>query len=48
MIIDEPYFMSNEDWYYYDKEKRTFVLTDSAPKSAIESYKEYYKKIKTY
>lgn len=40
---DMPYFMTNEDWYKFDFEKRIFVLTEKAPEKAKESYKEYIK-----
>ena len=38
-----PYFMTNEDWYEFDFEKRIFVLTEKAPEKAKESYEEYLK-----
>lgn len=41
-IVEMPYFMTNEDWYYYDDEEEIFKLTDKAPKEAIESYIEFY------
>lgn len=37
-----PYFMENDDWFYYDEESEIFKLTDKAPEKAIESYKEFY------
>lgn len=37
-----PYFMENEEWYYYDEEEEICKLTDKAPKEAIESYNEFY------
>jgi hypothetical protein len=42
-MIDMPYFMTNEDWYEFDFEKRIFVLTEKAPEKAKESYEEYLK-----
>jgi transcription initiation factor IIF auxiliary subunit len=42
-MIEMPYFMTNEDWYEFDFEKRIFVLTEKAPEKAIESYKDYIK-----
>lgn len=39
----EPYWHKNKDWYYWDKEKRKFKLTNKAPQKAIDSYNEYYK-----
>ena len=38
-----PYFMTNEDWYEFDFEKRIFVLTEKAPEKTKESYEEYLK-----
>ena len=43
MTVDEPYFMTNKDWFYFDEEEFCYKLTDKAPKEAIESYKEFYK-----
>ena len=43
MIMNEPYFMTNDKWYYYDENEGKFKLTDKAPPEAIESYKEFYK-----
>ena len=45
MFIDEPYFMTNEEWYYFDVEEKIYKLTDDAPGEAIESYKDFYKKL---
>ena len=42
MFIDEPYFMTNESWYHFDADKRIYILDDAAPKSAVESYNEFY------
>ena len=42
MIQEKPYFMNNEEWYYYDWEDMKYKLTDKAPKEAIESYKRFY------
>ena len=39
---EKPYFMTNEDWYYYDVKSFKCKLTDKAPKEAIDSYNEYY------
>lgn len=43
MLLNRPYFMSNEDWYYYDYDKKIYKLTDKATKEAKNSYEEYYK-----
>jgi len=40
--IDEPFFMTNEEWYEFDTELRRLVLTDKAPPEALESYNEFY------
>ena len=45
MLQEQPYFMTNEEWYYHDKKKNRLFLTDKAPKKAQESYKEYYAQI---
>lgn len=45
MIQDVPYFMSNEEWYYYDWNEMMYKLTDKAPKEAIDSYYEFYSNI---
>lgn len=42
-MIDMPYFMENDKWYYFDYDKKKYVLTDEAPPEAKESYNEYYK-----
>ena len=42
MIYDEPYFMKNKEWYYFDEDAFMYKLTDKAPQKAIDSYKEYY------
>ena len=38
----KPYFTKNKDWYYFDKKKWKYILTDKAPKKAVDSYKEFY------
>ena len=47
MFVDEPYFMKNKTWYYFDFEERKYKLTEEAPKEAIESYNDYYKEIES-
>lgn len=42
MIIDEPYFMKNEEWYFFDEKEWKYKLTNKAPKKAIESYNIFY------
>lgn len=43
--MDEPYFMTNDKWYYFDFEKRRYMLTEDAPQRAKDSYTEYYKEL---
>lgn len=45
MVLDEPYFMMNTEWYYYDYKTEKYILTDSAPREAVESYKTFYEEI---
>lgn len=45
MLQEQPFFMTNEEWYYHDKKKNRFFLTDKAPKEAQESYKKYYEQL---
>lgn len=40
-----PYFMENEEWYEYDWKNKKYILTDKAPRKAIDSYKEFYKEL---
>ena len=42
-MLNEPYFVTNEDWWYYDVDEGIMKLTDKAPQKAIDSYNEYYK-----
>lgn len=42
MILNEPYFLTNESWYYYDEDELMYKLTDEAPPKARESYAEFY------
>lgn len=42
MILEQPYFMKNKDWYYFDDEEFMYKLTEDAPKKAIDSYNEFY------
>ena len=37
----KPYFMTNKEWYTYDKKTNTYALTDKAPKKARESYEQF-------
>lgn len=41
-IAEEPYFMKNEEWYYYDVEEGVLKLTGKATPEAIKTYKKFY------
>ena len=41
-MLDMPYFMENEEWYFFDGTKKVFVLTDKAPEKAKKSYDAFY------
>lgn len=45
MKIPEPYFMTNEEWFYFDEDEWCYKLTEKAPEKAIESYEEFYEKL---
>jgi len=45
MTVNEPYFLSNKKWYYFDEEEWRYKLTDKATEEAIESYNEFYKQL---
>ena len=44
MNSEPMYWHKNKEWYYIDREKDCFVLTDAAPERARQSF-ELYKKI---
>lgn len=46
IVLLKPYFLTNKKWYYYDYDKLMYILTKEAPQKAIESYNEFYKKLK--
>lgn len=41
-----PYFMTNSEWFFYDKRKRKYILTKKAPVEAIESYRLLHELLK--
>lgn len=45
MMITEPYFLTNEDWYYFDEKECRYFLTDEAPEKARKSYVDYYQAV---
>lgn len=44
-IPEEPYFMQNKEWFYFDENEFIYKLTDKAPKEAVESYKKFYSSV---
>lgn len=45
MTLEEPYFMKNNEWFYFDEENLMYKLTDKAPDKAKKSYEEFYKEL---
>ena len=45
MYVEQPYFLTNEEWYYFDEEEFKYKLTDKATDKAKESYKKFYKEM---
>lgn len=41
-FAEPPYFLTNEEWYYFDEKEFKYKLTDKAPQEAIDSYNECY------
>lgn len=42
MIVEKPYFMNEQAWYYYDEEEFRYKLTAEATEKAKESYYKFY------
>jgi hypothetical protein len=42
-ISKPPYFLKNNEWFKYDFELGTYVLSEKAPPKAVKSYKDFYK-----
>lgn len=42
MIIEKPYFMANEEWFYFSQDEFRYKLTDKATAEAKRSYEEFY------
>ena len=38
-MVNQPYFMTNKDWYTINEEGE-YLLTDKAPKQAVKDYNE--------
>lgn len=45
MVAEEPYFLKNEKWFYFDANDFMYKLTDEAPEEAKRSYKEFYSQV---
>ena len=43
MTIEQPLFMNNEKWYYYDNKEEKYMLTQEAPPEAVKSHEEFYR-----
>ena len=43
MRASEPFFMTNNQWYFFDEKELCYKLTDKAPEEAIKSYIDHYK-----
>lgn len=44
-FLSEPYFLKNEEWFYFDEIEFRYKLTDKAPEKAKESYKAFYEEL---
>lgn len=42
MIIKKPFFMANEEWFYFSQDEFCYKLTDRATAEAKKSYEEFY------
>lgn len=40
---DMPYFMKNEDWYYFDDKEEIYKPTMNAPEKAVRSIDRFNK-----
>lgn len=45
MYVEQPYFLTNKEWYYFDEEEFKYKLTDKATDKAKESYKKFYEEM---
>lgn len=50
MYQEQPYFMKNKEWYYYDNSdsEKGIKLTDKAPPEAVKSYEDFYAESEPY
>jgi hypothetical protein len=44
-MVDMPYFMENEEWFFFDAKKGKYFLTEKATQKAKESYLSFYKQV---
>lgn len=44
-MLKEPYFLKNEEWYYFDERNFCYKLTDKATEKAKQSYKDFYEEL---
>lgn len=44
-FLSEPYFMKNQEWFYFDEKEFCYKLTDKATEKAKESYAAFYEEI---
>ena len=42
MTIEKPFFMSNDEWFYFDEDKMQYFLTEKATQTAKKGYEEFY------
>lgn len=45
-MIEKPYFLENEEWYYFDEKNFCYKLTDKATEKAKQSYQDFYEELK--
>lgn len=45
MLIEEPYFLENDEWYFFDEKKWKYKLTEKGKKdeNVVKSYKNFYR-----
>ena len=47
MKLNEPHFLKNAEWYYFDEDECKYKLTDKATDEAKESYREFYRELES-
>lgn len=45
MILEQPYFMKNEKWYYHDEKAWKYRLTPEGKQNpkVVKSYEDFYR-----